>query len=301
MKPCRAINVPAGEAGIRHDMNIELLRDFLCVSESMNMTRAAELRSTTQSNLSKRLRALEAWLGRDLIDRRGRPLALTQAGEDFVPKARGILADLDAFRGAGIPWSVREGAVSIAMPHSATISVFPSFKKRLLRRLPKASFAPRIANHDMVARMLTRSECDLALVTRHPRVPQADEFAVFRSVDIARERLVLVAPPGVNEDEPLPLHVSHSRTYIGQIWQACRGAVPVTREVEHGMAADIRAHCLAGDGRGVLPESMIEADIASGRLVLCDCQADLGYDISLFCAPKASTQAKRIWALASDI
>jgi DNA-binding transcriptional LysR family regulator len=282
-------------------MNIELLRDFLCVSESMSLTRAAELRNTTQSNLSKRLRALEMWLGRDLIDRRGRPLALTQAGEDFVPKARGILAELDGFRGAAISWNVADGAVSIAMPHSATVSLFPAFKKRLLPRLPKASFAPRIANHDMVARMLSRSECDLALVTRHPRVPQADEFAVFRSVEIARDRLVLVAPPGTREGEALPLHVSDARTYIGQIWQVCRVAVSTTREIEHGMAADIRAHCLAGDGRGVLPETMVEADIASGRLVVCDCTSDLGYEVSLFCAPKASPQAKRIWALASDI
>lgn len=61
-------------------MNIELLHDFLCVSDTMNLTISAEERHTTQSNLSKRIRQLETWLGRDLIDRRSRPLTLTKAG-----------------------------------------------------------------------------------------------------------------------------------------------------------------------------------------------------------------------------
>lgn len=267
----------------------------------MNLTQAAEIRHTTQSNLSKRLRSLEASLGRDLIDRRSRPLSLTQAGSDFIAVARIIVAEIEGFRHLKARWSVSEGAVSIAMPHSATVSIFPSFKKRLLGRLPKAGFAPRMANHDMVARMLYRSECDLALVTRHPQVPQAEEFAVFRSVPAARDRLVIVAPPGVDVSTPLPLHVSHRLTYIGQIWQRRRVPVVVTREIEHGMAADIRAYCLSGDGRGVVPESLVEADIACGRLVVCPCDADLAFDYSLYCAPKASAQAQRIWALAPDL
>ncbi|RNF35859.1 helix-turn-helix domain-containing protein [Paracoccus methylarcula] len=53
----------------RH-MNIEQLRDFLCVAETLNMTLAADRRNTTQSNLSKRLRGLEEYLGRLLINRR---------------------------------------------------------------------------------------------------------------------------------------------------------------------------------------------------------------------------------------
>lgn len=43
-------------------MNIEHLRDFLCVAETLNLTLAAEQRNTTQPNLSKRLRALGSGL-----------------------------------------------------------------------------------------------------------------------------------------------------------------------------------------------------------------------------------------------
>jgi DNA-binding transcriptional LysR family regulator len=179
--------------------------------------------------------------------------------------------------------------------------VFPNFKQRIVRRIPRASFAPQLANHDTVATMLARSECDLALVAYHPATPQAEEFAVFRPVEIAQERLVIVAPPHADSTAPLPLHVSHHRTYIGQIWQNSRVPVPVTEEIEHGMAADIRACCLSGDGRGVVPETLVEADIASGKLARCDLEADLSYSFSLYCAPKASAQAKRIWTVAAQL
>lgn len=282
-------------------MNIEQLRDFLCVADTLNLTMAADQRNTTQSNLSKRLRGLEEYLGRTLVDRRSRPLSLTTAGEDFVPKARQIISEIDIFRGQSAPWSQSEGGISIVMPHSATVAVFPRFKEWLSQRLPGVYFAPRIANHDMAARMFVRSEIDLAIVTRHSRLAIDEDFRVFRPADIATDRLVIVEPPGTSEHARLPLHVSHPLTYIGQIWQTCRCELPISEEVPHGMAADIRAHCLSGRGRGVLPESLVEADVAANRLVVRREREGLDYAISLFCAPRASRRAKQIWALASEV
>lgn len=277
-------------------MNIDQLRDFLSVAETLNLTLAADRRNTTQSNLSKRLRALEEFLGRTLFDRRSRPLCLTKAGEDFVPTVRQMLLEIDSFRKQSTPWCPSEGGVSIVMPHSATVAIFPQFREWLTREQPGIQFAPRIANHDTAARLLARSDIDLALVTRHPKVTIDDEFSVFRHVDIATERLVLVEPPHTSADQPLPLHVSHPLTYIGKIWQTCRVDVPITDDVYHGMAVDIRVRCLSGGGRGVLPETLVEADIAAGRLIVRPVEADLSYAVSLFCAPRASRRAKQIWA-----
>lgn len=293
---------PCRNAGESHGnrMNIDHLRDFLCVAETLNLTLAADRRNTTQSNLSKRLRGLETFLGRALIDRRSRPLCLTKAGEDFLPKARQILSEIDAFRSHSTPWSPSEGGVSIAMPHSATVVVFPQFKEWLSHRMAGVHFASRITNHDMAARLLVRSEIDLAIVTRHPEVPQDEDFVVFRNVDIATDRLVIIEPPETPADAPLPLHVSHPLTYIGQIWQNCRFDLPTTVEVPHGMAADIRVRCLAGHGRGVVPESLVEADVAAGRLLARPSSVDLNYAISLFCSPRASSRAKQVWAIAAE-
>lgn len=280
-------------------MNIDHLRDFLCVADTLNLTLAAEQRNTTQSNLSKRLRSLEEYLGRILINRRVRPVSLTAAGLDFVPKARQILSEIELFKGASAPWSPSEGGIAIVMPHSATVAVFPMFKTWLSQRLPGIHFAPRIANHDMAAGMLARAEIDLAIVTRHPRVPIDEAFTVFQPADIAADRLVIAEPRGARDVE-MPLHVSYPLTYIGQIWDTCRAELPATTEVPHGMAADIRAQCIAGAGRGVLPESLVEADVAAGRLTIRQTAADLSYSIALFCSPQASQRARRIWSLVAE-
>lgn len=280
-------------------MNIDHLRDFLCVADTLNLTLAAEQRNTTQSNLSKRLRSLEEYLGRILINRRVRPVSLTAAGEEFIPKARQILSDIDHFKGASAPWSPSEGGITIVMPHSATVGVFPMFKRWLSARLPDIHFAARIANHDMAARMLARAEVDLAIVTRHPRVQIDEAFTVFQPADVAADRLVVVEPIDARDIE-MPLHVSHPLTYIGQIWNTCRVPLPVTVEIPYGMAADIRAQCIAGAGRGVLPESLVAADVAAGRLALRQTAADLSYAISLFCSPQASRRARRVWSLVAE-
>lgn len=281
-------------------MNINHLRDFLCVAETLNITLASDMRSTTQSNLSKRLRGLEDFLGKTLIDRSSRPLCLTRAGKDFVPRARQLLADIEGFRQPESPWSQSAECISIVMPHNSTIAIFPQFKEWLSQKMVDVHFAPLIANQDTAARLVAKSEVDLAICTRHPRVPIDKNFSVFRSADIATDRLVVIEPVGVSACEPLPLHVSHPATYIGQMWQSCRCDLPVSEEVSHGMAADIRAHCLAGRGRGVLPESVIEADVAAGRLAVRKNDGDLDYAISLFCAPQAPPRAKRMWKIAAE-
>ena len=50
-------------------MDIRWLQDFLTVAERGNFTRAAEERNASQAAFSRRIQALESWLGVTLIDR----------------------------------------------------------------------------------------------------------------------------------------------------------------------------------------------------------------------------------------
>lgn len=124
-----------------------------------------------------------------------------------------------------------------------------------------------------------------------------ERFSVFQAADTASDRLIMVASSKAVENETASLHVSHELTYIGQIWEASREQLVASKEVQHGMAADIRAYCLAGRGRGVLPASLVEADIEAGRLVICPLEKDIAYTISLYCSPWAHRQAMRVYEL----
>src|SRR5687768_18566213 len=76
------------------NVTVKQLRAFCAVAETRNFTAAAKRLHTTQSALSANIKELERGLGISLIDRNTRRFALTAAGEEFLPAALRILADL---------------------------------------------------------------------------------------------------------------------------------------------------------------------------------------------------------------
>lgn len=76
-------------------LDLDAVRLFVLSAEFGSLTRAAEAAGTVQPVVSQRLKALEARLGRRLLDRTPRLVRLTHDGEAFLPRARALLAAHD--------------------------------------------------------------------------------------------------------------------------------------------------------------------------------------------------------------
>lgn len=77
-------------------MTLEQLRIFVAVAEHLNMRAAGEVLHLSQPAVSSAIAALEQRHATRLLDRVGRGLALTSAGESFLPEARAVLDRAEA-------------------------------------------------------------------------------------------------------------------------------------------------------------------------------------------------------------
>ncbi|RAN76315.1 hypothetical protein B5P43_23625 [Bacillus sp. SRB_336] len=81
-------------------MQLFQIEYFIAVAEALSFTQAARRVNIVQSAVSAGVRQLEHDLGAELFLRQGRTIRLTPAGEALLPRARAILADVQAARDA---------------------------------------------------------------------------------------------------------------------------------------------------------------------------------------------------------
>ena len=84
-------------------MDLVLLKTFLKVAALGNITKAAAVLFVTQSAVSRRIKQLEDYVGKPLIDRSGSSLVPTEAGRLLIDKGRKILVlEQEFFNSIGI-------------------------------------------------------------------------------------------------------------------------------------------------------------------------------------------------------
>ena len=109
-------------------MELNWLEDFLALAEHRNFSRAAEARHVTQPAFSRRIRALEDWVGTPLVVRAPQGVVLNAAGEYLRGQAAALTRDLHQMRRGALRAAGREGAaLSIAATHALSFTFFPGW------------------------------------------------------------------------------------------------------------------------------------------------------------------------------
>ena len=96
-------------------LDSDLLRTFLAVAETGNVTRAADLVHRTQSAVSMQVKKLEQSIGAPLFERSSRGVELTSKGHQLLDNARRIVALIDE-TSASLAAPPLEGKVRLGIP-----------------------------------------------------------------------------------------------------------------------------------------------------------------------------------------
>lgn len=272
-------------------LDLDWIEDFLALAEGGNFSRAAQSRHIAQPAFSRHIRALEEWVGAELIDRSAHPASLTAAGRAFRPAALELLDGLTAARSAARAAS-RENARSLhfAATHLLSLDFFPRWLASLEPQLDPGPIQMASDSSLACEDLLLQQRVHFVLCHGHPAAPGRLDEAQLPMRVLADDGLLPVAAPGAT-GEPLhaldptdakadmpPLLAYSGDSALGRIVIAhLRASGPAGAELARrcAEAARFTAHhavllkTLALQGRGIawLPQSLVTDALQAGTLV----------------------------------
>lgn len=263
-------------------METKWLEDFVSLAETRSFSRSAQLRHVTQPAFSRRIQALEAWTGIDLVDRSSYPTRLTAAGETFYAQALEILGAVQATRNMmRSHQAAGQDMIEFAVPHTLAFTFFPQWLLDLRTHFGAVKTRVIALNvHDAVMR-LAEGGCDVLIAYHHPSQPiqlnperyemlslGSETLAPFAKPDADGEpQFALPGPPGAR----IPFLSYGPGAYMARLVEFILTQAPhmpvLEPFYETDMAEGLKAMALEGHGLAFLPVSSVRKDIKARRLV----------------------------------
>ncbi len=161
-------------------MILRHIRYLLAVAEQGNFTRAAEVLHVSQPTLSQQIRQLEETLGTVLLDRSGRRVRLTDAGEVWARHAKLALRDLDS--GARAIHDVAElsrGSIRLAATPTFTSYLTGAVVSKFHQLYPGISIDLHEITQSQIELMLADDKLDLGIAFGHAQSAEIECETLF--------------------------------------------------------------------------------------------------------------------------
>lgn len=263
-------------------MEIKWILDFLSLVDTKNFSRSADERATTQPAFSRRIKALEEWMGATLFDRTNQPIELTPAGQKFRPVAEEVLRRLlqsrEEIQQIG---KHSEGTISFAATHSLSLVFFPRWIREI--ETETGILRTRLESKRIAAclQSLLRGEVHFMLSPTHASIDVELPKERFTSVAVGVDRLIPVSAP---DEAGEPLHFLPGTEqapvdYLAYVGSSASGLAVdfllrhhertphLNRVFDSHLAGVLKTMALQGRGVAWLPESEIVSELEHETLV----------------------------------
>jgi len=161
-------------------MLLRHIRYLLAVAEHRNFTRAAEALHVSQPTLSQQIKQLEDTLGAPLLDRSGRSVSLTDAGEAYVRFARLALQDLQAgSRAMHDVQDLSRGNLRLAMTPTFTAYLIGPLLAQFNQRYPGITVSIEELTQDRMETALAEDALDIGIGFTGEHLPDIECEGLF--------------------------------------------------------------------------------------------------------------------------
>jgi DNA-binding transcriptional LysR family regulator len=248
------------------------IRVFQAVAEERSFSRAAEKLLRTQPAVSMMVRRLESDLGERLIDRSGRDLILTDAGQIVLEYARRFQNLKREFENSLA--ELRDNAAGrlvIGANESTTLYLLRHLQ-RYRRTFPRVKVQVRRSLSSRVPEQLLSGDLELGVISYNPGDPRLEAREIYN------DRLAFVVSPQhrlAHRDAValtelgMEIFIAHNvaspyREIVLRAFQEQK--VPLNMDVEMPTVESIRKLVQRNEGVAFLPRMCVEQELDQGTL-----------------------------------
>lgn len=154
-------------------LDLTALRALVAIADTGGVTRAANVLNLTQSAVSMQMKRVEQMLDTELLERRGRQVQLTPAGEQLLGYARRMLA-LNDEAVSRITAPTFEGELVLGVPHDIVFPHIPNVLKQFAVQFPRVNVRLVSTYTVDLKDRFENGECDVILTTERDAVDGAE-------------------------------------------------------------------------------------------------------------------------------
>lgn len=152
-------------------MELRLFEDFLALAETLNFSRAAATRNITQPAFSRRIRALEDWVGAPLVARTTHAVSLTPAGQHFRAHAESVTRTIYQARREALEIDgVARTTLTFAATHALSFTFFPDWVRSQDGILPLGALNLLSDSLEACEKLMLRGEVQFLLAHAWPEM-----------------------------------------------------------------------------------------------------------------------------------
>ena len=255
-------------------MEIRQLKTFWTLASTRSFSRTAEVLNYVPSTITMQIKALEEELGVKLLDRLGKSVILTDAGQRLLPYANKILNDIEEARYVSSESEELTGTITIGADEVLCTYRLPALLRVFRERYPHVRLLFRPLSSHSLKQSLREGNVDVVFMLDEPIVSTdlhtellMDEpffmvvspkhplaaCATLRIEDFNREQ-ILLSETGCSY-----------RTFFYQTLLR-KGADSLT-ELEFNSVEAIKQCTMVGLGIALLPEMSLKGELERGELI----------------------------------
>lgn len=278
-------------------MNLTLkhLRYFEALARHGHFGRAADACAISQPALSMQIKELEQELGCNLFERSARQVRLTQFGEQFAPRVRGILRSVDELEDLArtsqdrLLGRLRIGVIPTVAPY-----LLPAIIGRLTQVSAGLDLHIRESLTQKLLQELAEGRIDTALVALPVSEPSLTEVALFAETFVLVRHADDAGKPVPNREtlrEMRLLLLEEGHCFRDQALSFCNLQTAQPRELLDGSSLSTLVQMVgAGIGVTLIPEMAVAVETRSAAV-----------SVAKFAAPQPSRTIGMVWRKSSPL